>query len=92
MGPGRQYAIRLASFFYWRSQGDGGELLQGTMRCPEQFSANVLLRPLIQDYLLPTLCYIGGPDEVAYFAQIEVCLPQAGRQGDPDCPTHICHA
>jgi bacillithiol synthase len=47
------------------------ELLDEVGRCPERFSANVLLRPVIQDYLLPTLCYIGGPAEVAYFAQAE---------------------
>ena len=56
------------------------ELIKETERCPERFSANVLLRPVIQDYLLPTLCYIGGPAEVAYFAQIEVVYRKlAGR-------------
>lgn len=48
------------------------ELLARVDSDPAQFSANVLLRPVVQDFLLPTLAYSGGPAEVAYFAQAAV--------------------
>ncbi|HEV3305408.1 MAG TPA: bacillithiol biosynthesis cysteine-adding enzyme BshC [Candidatus Sulfotelmatobacter sp.] len=45
------------------------ELLDRISTTPESFSPNVLLRPVVQDYLLPTLAYAGGAAETAYFAQ-----------------------
>lgn len=48
------------------------ELAAQVSEHPEKFSANALFRPVMQDYLLPTLAYVGGPAEVAYFAQSEV--------------------
>ncbi len=48
------------------------DLLARIADAPANFNPNVLLRPVIQDYLLPTLAYTGGSAEVAYFAQAAV--------------------
>ncbi len=45
------------------------ELAQRALAHPEEFSPNVLLRAVVQDYLLPTVAYVGGSAEIAYFAQ-----------------------
>ncbi|MGH9714150.1 MAG: bacillithiol biosynthesis cysteine-adding enzyme BshC [Candidatus Acidiferrales bacterium] len=65
------------------------ELRAAIEKTPEAFTANVLLRPVIQDTILPTAGYIGGPAEIAYMAQAQVAyktllgrmpaiLPRAG--------------
>jgi bacillithiol biosynthesis cysteine-adding enzyme BshC len=45
---------------------------------PELFSSNVVLRPLCQDLLLPTLAYVAGPAEVAYFGQLKTLYDAVG--------------
>lgn len=45
---------------------------------PRSFSSSALLRPLVQDVLLPTAAYVGGPAEIAYLAQL---IPVYGRFG-----------
>lgn len=49
---------------------DTAALLAALERDPLAFSTSVLLRPILQDTLLPTAIFIGGPAEVAYFAQL----------------------
>src|SRR5467141_1098379 len=48
------------------------ELVHLTHAEPAKFSPNALFRPVVQDFLLPTVAYVGGPAEISYFAQSEV--------------------
>jgi len=45
-------------------------LLERVRQAPAEFSPNVLLRPLVQDTLFPTVCYVAGPNELAYLGQL----------------------
>ena len=73
------------------SPADGAYFVDGTQRTsieelrseladdPIAFSSNVLLRPLVQDTLLPTIAYVAGPSELAYLAQAQVLYEAFGR-------------
>ena len=58
---GRRLSLRESAFTSERAVEEAAQL-----------SPNAILRPVMQDYLLPTAAYIGGPAEVAYFAQSQV--------------------
>ena len=45
-------------------------LVQQAADRPDGFSPNVLLRPVVQDTLFPTICYVAGPNELAYLGQL----------------------
>jgi len=45
-------------------------LLRRATEQPAGFSPNVLLRPLVQDTIFPTICYVAGPNELAYLGQL----------------------
>lgn len=49
-----------------------GELVDEIDTDPEKFSPNVFLRPILQDLFLPTLGYVAGPGETAYYGQMKL--------------------
>jgi bacillithiol synthase len=71
LGDGRR-AIRRQGDSY--TVGDdvrtAAGLLEEAAGHPERFSPNVLLRPIVQDTLFPTICYVAGPSELAYLGQL----------------------
>jgi bacillithiol biosynthesis cysteine-adding enzyme BshC len=53
-------------------------LVEQAEHSPEQFSPNVLLRPIVQDTLFPTVCYVAGPSEMAYLGQLKGVYAEFG--------------
>ena len=62
------------------------ELAALAQQQPERFSPNVTLRAVVQDYLLPTIAYLGGAAEIAYFAQTAEVYRVLERPATPILP------
>lgn len=71
---GKREAVRKRSdgFVAGSLRQSTGDLLRRIDEEPEALTASVLLRPVLQDSILPTAAYIGGPAEVAYMAQAQL--------------------
>lgn len=64
VGDGEHFWVRSREELRWTK----AQLIALTEGAPERFSTNVVLRPVIQGFLLPDLAYVGGPGEISYFA------------------------
>ena len=53
-------------------------LIEEAQSAPHHFSPNVLLRPLVQDTIFPTICYVAGPNELAYLGQLKDVYAEFG--------------
>jgi bacillithiol biosynthesis cysteine-adding enzyme BshC len=53
-------------------------LVAEAQAAPHRFSPNVLLRPIVQDTLFPTVAYVSGPSELAYLGQLKKVYERFG--------------
>jgi bacillithiol biosynthesis cysteine-adding enzyme BshC len=66
--------------------------LLGTLDAePERISPSALLRPVFQDFLLSTSAIVGGPAEIAYFAQSAVLYERILHQGHSGAAAFFRH-
>ncbi len=72
---GERQPLRHTAEDVWKAGNDvytTAQLLSILDVAPGRISPNALLRPVFEDSILPTVAYVGGPAEIAYFAQSAV--------------------
>jgi bacillithiol biosynthesis cysteine-adding enzyme BshC len=84
--PVHRAAGSSSEFLIGEERISSADLLRRIASACEDFSANVLLRPVVQDYLLPTVAYTGGAAEVAYFAQGRAVYELLAERATPIIP------
>ena len=62
----------------------------GSYRGSDELAPNVLLRPLIERRLLPTVAYVGGPGELSYFVQTAAVAGALGWKPAVGVPRWSC--
>lgn len=62
------------------------ELVKTCLQSPEKLSNNVVTRPLMQEYLFPTLAFVAGPGEIMYWAQLKNCFHLFNKKMPPIIP------
>lgn len=71
---GNRVPIRLRGTELWLNETEQispAELKAKLNNAPIDFTANALMRPLVQDTILPTIAYVAGPSELTYFGQAQ---------------------
>jgi bacillithiol biosynthesis cysteine-adding enzyme BshC len=86
---GARHALKQTTKEMWAAGNERyhtKDLLAILDSAPERISPSALLRPVMQDALLPTSAYIGGPAEIAYFAQSQVVYERVLGRVTPVLP------
>ena len=77
---GRRHAVRKDgdAYIVGAERYAADALKKHAVTDPKSFSPNVLLRPIVQDTLFPTVCYVAGPNELGYQAQLRTVFEHFG--------------